>query len=78
MTLPRHANGRIDRRYSITREYCGYRKPQWVARFCGDWLGCAPGRRGAIATARSHQVAFRQALGLAGPHASPTRKRKPL
>ena len=28
-----------DRRYSIAREHCGYAKPRWVARFCGDWVG---------------------------------------
>lgn len=76
--LPRHADGKIDRRYAIAREYCGYKAPQWVARFCGDWLGCAPNRPAAIAAARAHQVARHHALGIAPPSAIHTSKRKPL
>jgi len=29
----------MDKRYSIAKEYCGYAKPRWVARFCGEWIG---------------------------------------
>lgn len=41
--LPR-ARSRITRkrpeeRYTITREFCGSRKPRWVVRFCGAWIG---------------------------------------
>jgi hypothetical protein len=27
-----------DPRYTITREWCGYRRPRHVVRFCGDWI----------------------------------------
>lgn len=29
-----------DRRYTLTREFTGSPYPMWVARFCGEWLGC--------------------------------------
>lgn len=35
----KHADGTIDKRYTVSLEYCGYAKPRYVARFCGDWLG---------------------------------------
>ncbi len=27
-----------DKRYSITREWTGREKPQWVVRFCGEFV----------------------------------------
>lgn len=30
---------RPDSRYTITQEYTGRRRPQWVVRFCGDFAG---------------------------------------
>jgi len=30
-----------DRRFSVAREFCGYATAQFVARFCGLWIGCA-------------------------------------
>ncbi len=29
----------IDSRYSIDSEFTGAARPQYVARFCGDWIG---------------------------------------
>lgn len=75
---PRHRDGTIDRRYSIAREFCGHKKPQWVARFCGDWLGCAPRRLAALATARNHQMSRCQALGIEPPLTNQIRNRSPL
>jgi len=34
-----------DRRFSIRREWCGYRNQRYVARFCGDFIGQAKTRR---------------------------------
>lgn len=28
-----------DARYTVSREYCGYADPRFVARFCGEWIG---------------------------------------
>lgn len=28
-----------DRNYTVTREYCGEAKPQYVVRYCGEWIG---------------------------------------
>jgi hypothetical protein len=27
-----------DERYSVTKEFTGHEKPQWVVRFCGQWV----------------------------------------
>jgi hypothetical protein len=27
-----------DERYSVAREFTGHVKPQWVVRFCGQWV----------------------------------------
>lgn len=29
----------MDKRYTVTREWCGQARPMWIARFCGDWIG---------------------------------------
>lgn len=64
---PRHGSGKPDRRYSIAREYCGYSAAQWVVRFCGDWVGSAPGKPDALAIARAHQQAHYRTLGVPHP-----------
>lgn len=28
-----------DKRYQVVLEYCGYKEPRFVARFCGIWVG---------------------------------------
>jgi hypothetical protein len=35
---PVSQNGKPDLRYEIAREWCGYDKPRYVLRFCGDWV----------------------------------------
>jgi hypothetical protein len=30
---------RIDPRYSIDLEWCGYDTPRFAVRFCGNWVG---------------------------------------
>ena len=34
MEMPIHA----DRRWTVSLEYCGQATPQYVIRFCGDWV----------------------------------------
>ncbi len=29
-----------DKRYEVTKEFCGYAKAQYVVRFCGGWITC--------------------------------------
>ena len=31
-----------DGRYTISREWTGKENPQFVVRFCGDWVGSEP------------------------------------
>jgi hypothetical protein len=64
---PRRQHGKRDRRYSVAREYCGCSTPQWVVRFCGDWIGRAGKRPDALAIAHTHQRAHLRRLGLLRP-----------
>lgn len=50
-----HPDGTTDHRYTFTREFCGYEERQWVARFCGGWIGSRRKRRHAVAMAKEHQ-----------------------
>jgi hypothetical protein len=43
---------RLDRRFSVRPEYCGYRARRYVARFCGEWVGEPRARSEARALAR--------------------------
>lgn len=56
MKMPKHANGKIDRRYSINREFCGYEGRVYVLRFCDDWVDQFPNREDAIKAAHEHQA----------------------
>ncbi len=64
---PLRQDGKRDRRYSVAREYCGCSTPQWVVRFCGDWIGRAGERPDALAIAHIHQRAHRRQLGILRP-----------
>ena len=54
---PKHANGKPDDRYTVSEEYIGKQKPQWVSRWCGDWLGYSKSARGAWGLCTIHQHA---------------------
>lgn len=28
-----------DSRYTVFREWCGFKEPRFVARFCDEWIG---------------------------------------
>lgn len=45
---------RLDSRYAVAKEYCGYVTARWVARFCGEWLGEFKSERAAKAACHSH------------------------
>lgn len=53
-----------DRRYTVQREWCGHIRPQWVARFCDQWIGAAPTRRSACDLAHTfHNQRLAFAIG---------------
>lgn len=58
--MSRRANR--DRRYRVAREFCGAPRARHVARFCGDWIGQAGSRRGALALVEAHQAARAAAI----------------
>lgn len=46
---------KLDRRFTIAKEFCGYSTPRYVARFCGEWLGQAETRAEARLIAINHK-----------------------
>lgn len=48
---------KLDRRYTIRREWCGQPDKRWVARFCGEWIGQAGSRDVAIELAAEYEAA---------------------
>ena len=54
---------RNDRRYTLRQEYTGHisAKPQWVARFCGEWIGSSSFRASAAMLAVGHDAVRRGA-----------------
>lgn len=48
----------LDRRYSVSLEWCGYERRRYVARFCGEWIGQAERRADADMLAIGHRKAF--------------------
>lgn len=54
----------LDNRYTVTKEYCGQPKPQWVARFCGDWIGRDESKPGAWLQCQAHDDARKQEMGI--------------
>jgi len=55
-----------DRRYCIAREFCGYTKPQHVARFCDEWIGCAPTKGRARDLVAAHRARRANAIAHGG------------
>jgi len=53
---------KLDSHYSIRKEFCGFAKAQWVARFCGDWLGSSPKQSTAKTIASQHRALFLSGL----------------
>jgi plasmid replication initiation protein len=43
-----------DNRYSAGREFTGRAAPEWVVRFCGEWIGRADSRKAAEEMAAAH------------------------
>lgn len=53
----RHDDGKTDSRYSIRQEFTGHAQgKQWVARFCGDWIGSSKFYSSALMLAAGHDA----------------------
>ncbi|MBV6513905.1 MAG: hypothetical protein FMNOHCHN_03487 [Ignavibacteriaceae bacterium] len=50
-----------DKRWTITKEFCGAKKAMWILRFCGDWIDKYSSKKKAI-TARKERIVLRQKL----------------
>lgn len=61
----RHDGGKTDFRYSIRQEFTGHAQgKQWVARFCGDWIGSSQFYSSALMLAAGHDARRKGALVL--------------
>tara|TARA_R110002110_G_scaffold175387_6_gene378932 strand:+ start:3363 stop:3557 length:195 start_codon:yes stop_codon:yes gene_type:complete len=45
-----------DPRYTVTQEWTGHEKPQFVVRFCGEWISSRQFRGSAIMLASGERV----------------------
>lgn len=46
-----------DKRYSITKEFTGAEKAQYVIRFCDDWVDSRVDYEAALIVAHNHKAA---------------------
>jgi hypothetical protein len=51
-----HDGGKTDLRYAIGREFCGKVKPQFVVRFCDEFIGSASTYLGAVLLAVGYKA----------------------
>jgi len=51
-----------DPRYTITKEWTGKEKPQFVVRFCDEWICSTPFYSSAVGRAVGHDAERRGAL----------------
>ena len=51
-----------DKRYTITKEYTGQAKPQYVVRFCGDFITSRSTYPAAVMAATGHRCQREGAL----------------
>jgi hypothetical protein len=57
-----HYPVKSDQRYTIQREYCGYDRPRFVLRFCGDYLASFTSYPAAVIRAVGDKAARNGAL----------------
>lgn len=57
-----HKNRTPDKRYTITREWCGDSAQHYVARFCGEWIGSSRFYASAVTLAVGHNSKRQGAL----------------
>lgn len=53
--MPFHPIAR-DRRYEIKPEFCGYEKPRYVLRFCGEFIASSISRASLAVRAVGHNA----------------------
>ena len=50
----KNLDGKLDNRYRMNMEFCGYATQAFTARFCDDWLGCSQSYEKALAILETH------------------------
>lgn len=65
---------KLDRRYTIARESTGRAKPQYVARFEGEWIGSSSTRAGASKLVKSWEASRWRGGPLASRQTTPSRR----
>lgn len=66
-----HADGSIDHRYSIAKEFCGHPEPRFVVRFCGDFICQSKFYTAAVMRAVGHNCQRKGAVVIVEQPASP-------
>lgn len=51
-----HDQGGKDKRYTITKEWCGYEEPRFVVRFCDEFIGQSAFYNSAVVMAVGHNA----------------------
>jgi hypothetical protein len=57
---------RSDKRYTITKEFCGYQDARFVVRFCGDWVAQSQFYASALVRAVGESAIRRGAVAMEG------------
>ena len=52
----------MDARYQVAKEFCGYPRKKWVARFCGEWIGKGDNKSDAVMICLAHADKRERAL----------------
>lgn len=52
--IKHHLDNKVDKRYSVNLEWAGEANKQWIARFCGEWVGKGRDKQEAIELAQEH------------------------
>jgi len=50
---------KIDSRYTVGKEWTGHEAPQFVARFCGEWIGASKFYLSAVVMVTGHAAGRR-------------------
>lgn len=64
--FPISQNGARDKRYHVAREYCGKAKPEFVLRFCDEFIVSSPFYSTVLMRAVGHNAARNGALEIRG------------
>lgn len=54
MTISEIMQIQLDKRYSVSKEYCGYNEKRYVLRFCGEFVASSEHKNLCLLYAKKH------------------------